>query len=197
MGGGWPGFPSRMLGDRQTRWPGYELPADRPFQFVESEVMKAEDYDDFIYDPSDLCLRHYLPNRFHGTCTDGQSAADEHLPERLFISDAIGILWRSADHGHVQEDRGSDRRLRRRRTGHDAEYAAYESIGYNPGRSMGIFGFAPFDFMGDTLRGTRGIMRDVRQRPDKLLAAMNSCRKIMVDNAIAIRKLSGGRPTGS
>jgi hypothetical protein len=37
------------------------------------------------------------------------------------------------------------------------------------------FGSAPFDVLGDSLRGTRGIMRDLYRHPDKIIAA---CEKI-------------------
>lgn len=190
-GGGWPGFPSRMLGDRQTRWPGYELAADRPFQFVESEVMKAEDYDEFIYDPSDFCLRHYLPTVFK------ELEPLATLPPLSIFLNGYSYLMQLAYFG-APPIMGMFQKIAELINTFAAGGPAMmqnmqrmQAIGYNPG-GMGIFGFAPFDFLGDTLRGTRGIMRDIRQRPDKLLAAMDSCRKIMLDNALAIRSLSGG-----
>jgi hypothetical protein len=38
------------------------------------------------------------------------------------------------------------------------------------------FGAAPFDVLGDTLRGTRGILTDLYRCPDKVLKA---CEKIL------------------
>ena len=56
--------PSRILGDRMTKWPGYGLGSDGTFQFNESEFMNAEDYDDFLEDMSDFAIRTYLPRAF-------------------------------------------------------------------------------------------------------------------------------------
>jgi hypothetical protein len=39
---------------------------------------------------------------------------------------------------------------------------------------LGGFTKAPFDVLGDTLRGTKGIMLDIYRRPEKMLAAMDA-----------------------
>ena len=41
--------------------PGVHLPPELSFQFVESEHMRADEYDEFLDDPSDWILRKYLP----------------------------------------------------------------------------------------------------------------------------------------
>ena len=40
----------------------------------------------------------------------------------------------------------------------------------------GLVTWAPFDFLGDTLRGTRGIVTDLYRRPEKVLAA---CERLL------------------
>jgi len=45
---------------------------------------------------------------------------------------------------------------------------------------------APFDFMGDTLRGLRGVFLDVRRNPEKLLAAEEKVIPIQVETAVAV-----------
>ncbi len=64
--GAFAGFsgPSRVLGDRMTKWPGYGLGENDSFQFHEDEYMKAEDYDAFLTDPADWAVRVYLPRVF-------------------------------------------------------------------------------------------------------------------------------------
>ncbi len=56
--------PYLLLGDRMTAWPGHGLDENTQFQFVESEFMKAEDYDAFLEDPTDWVIRTYLPRAF-------------------------------------------------------------------------------------------------------------------------------------
>jgi uroporphyrinogen-III decarboxylase len=50
---------------------------------------------------------------------------------------------------------------------------------------------APFDFMSDTLRGMRGIMLDIVQRPEKLLAAEEKVFKFQVKYAVDFARTTG------
>jgi uroporphyrinogen-III decarboxylase len=50
---------------------------------------------------------------------------------------------------------------------------------------------APFDFLGDTLRGTKGIMMDMFRRPEKLLEAMERVTPIIIDRSVAAADASG------
>ena len=52
------------LGYRHLRWAGRGLPADSGWQFVDEEIMKPEEYDEFIYDPSDFMVRKYWPRAY-------------------------------------------------------------------------------------------------------------------------------------
>jgi len=53
-----------LLEPRHQRWPGGTLPENVPYQFVEGEYMKADEYDQFLNDPSDFMLRFYLPRLY-------------------------------------------------------------------------------------------------------------------------------------
>jgi len=44
-----------------VRWPGGDLPADAPFQWVEDEYMKADEVDAFMEDPNGYTLHTLLP----------------------------------------------------------------------------------------------------------------------------------------
>ncbi|MFH1646577.1 MAG: uroporphyrinogen decarboxylase family protein, partial [Chloroflexota bacterium] len=50
---------------------------------------------------------------------------------------------------------------------------------------------APYDLIGDMLRGTRGVMMDMFQRPDKLLEAMERLAPIVVNEAVGSANASG------
>jgi uroporphyrinogen-III decarboxylase len=50
---------------------------------------------------------------------------------------------------------------------------------------------APFDFFGDTLRGTKGIMTDMYRRPQKLLEAMEMVTPLMVEDGVRGANASG------
>jgi hypothetical protein len=59
-----PGKVFEMLDYKLYRWPGHGVPSSSPYQCVEAEYMKAEDYDQFLRDPSDFFMRTYLPRVF-------------------------------------------------------------------------------------------------------------------------------------
>ena len=46
------------------KWPGHGLGDDNMYQYVDGEYMKAEEYDEFICDPSDFMLRKWAPRQF-------------------------------------------------------------------------------------------------------------------------------------
>ena len=52
---------------------------------------------------------------------------------------------------------------------------------------------APFDFFGDYFRGAKGILTDMRRRPDKLLEAMEKALVLILRQTIAVGKASGNK----
>jgi uroporphyrinogen-III decarboxylase len=56
---------------------------------------------------------------------------------------------------------------------------------------LGGFTKAPFDVIGDTLRGTKGIMLDIYRQPDKLLAAMEALTPIMIGMGVGASQQTG------
>ncbi len=185
--------PSRVLGDRMTKFPGYGLGENDSFQFHEAEFMKAEEYDAFLADPADWAIRVFLPRVFSkleglsnlpnlamavlGTYGLSMYAADMALPSVVTAFQAL------AEAGQVQ--------------------LAYETkmkeliprmaaLGFPPGSLFyGGVVAAPFDFMGDTLRGMRGIFVDMRRCPEKLLEAEEKAGRLQTENAIARCRASG------
>jgi uroporphyrinogen-III decarboxylase len=56
---------------------------------------------------------------------------------------------------------------------------------------MGAYAHAPFDLMGDTLRGTHGIIMDMYRQPDKLHQAMEKLVQLNIDIAVGAANMSG------
>ncbi|MGA2765034.1 MAG: hypothetical protein ABSG17_16915, partial [Spirochaetia bacterium] len=60
-------YPARameILGWKAFKWPGHGLADDAMYQYVDGEYMKAEEYDEFVQDPSDFMLRTWAPRQF-------------------------------------------------------------------------------------------------------------------------------------
>jgi uroporphyrinogen-III decarboxylase len=56
---------------------------------------------------------------------------------------------------------------------------------------VGGFTKAPFDVIGDTLRGTKGIMLDMYRQPDKLLEAMDRLTPLMIKMGVGSAQMFG------
>src|SRR5512136_2163965 len=50
-----------LLGDKQLAWPGGTLADHLPFQFVEGEYMKPNEYDEMLANPNAFALTKLLP----------------------------------------------------------------------------------------------------------------------------------------
>jgi hypothetical protein len=185
--------PSRVLGDCMTKWPGCELSANSPFQFHEGEYLKADEYDAFLADPTDWAIRVYLPRVFRelgglvnlphlamslwGYYGMAQYAADLAQPQVIKAFQALARAGEMQLEWNMQLGKSIQRMA---------------ALGFPPapfgnGGNMA----APFDFMGDTLRGMRGIFTDMRRYPEKLLQAEEWVGRMHTQNAIARCKATG------
>ncbi len=197
MAAGTSGLVNELLDPRTQRWPGGNLPPDVPYQFVEGEYMKEEEYDLFLSDPSDFLLRYYLP-RIYGTLEPLAKLPPIRNMVGGFFGGIIGIVA-------MPEFRELGEKLSRAATEQErlmkisadlAELA--EQLGYPSqfgvlGRGIGVGG-APFDMVSDFLRGMRGAMMDMYRCPDKLLAACEKIQEWRFTEAVPATPDSQGNP---
>jgi uroporphyrinogen-III decarboxylase len=179
-----PGNLLEMLDYKMYAWPGHGLSNDAPgYQFVESEYMKVDEYESLIRDPSDFWLRRYLPRVF---------GAFEFFSKMQPITDLIEMPTKELN---VLTDPGLRATLRKILEAGDLLEKRMQAVGPYMGQAeangypsvMGnfAFAFAPFDIMGDTLRGTTAIMKDMYRRPDAILEAMDALMDINIKSIIS------------
>lgn len=178
-----PGKALDRVGYKLYSWPGGKLPADRPFQCEEKEYMTADEYDALIADPSAFMLRTFMPRVFEALgglamlpnfigATELPCTATMMLP--LGAPPVVAAFEALAEAGRAAQ----------------AWMGALAGIGVQVQSAKGIpgnfggFTKAPFDYIGDTMRGTRGIMLDMYRHPDKLIEACNRLVPIAVDLAV-------------
>ncbi len=173
-----------LLDFKLHRWPGHGLPVDSTsvFQFVEGEYMKADEYDDLMDNPSDFWMRVFLP-RILGVWEPFARLAPltdiiEH-PNTYFALFADPEL-RAA----LQKIIAIGEELERSGEAMAGILRRGPELGY-PSMPMGAFAKAPFDTIGDTLRGSRGIWMDMYRQPDKLLEALQVVTKLTVKSVVA------------
>ena len=163
------------------KWPGHGLAKNvLSYQAVEGEWMKPSEYDALIRDPSDFWLRTYLPRIFGAFSAFGQMSpwtAFEEIPSTAFLSFGNPAV-QAGFNALMQAGTESLKWF-----GAVAEIMA-ESLAMGfPGTMSGL-AKAPFDTLGDTLRGTQGVMMDMFQRPQKVQEAMERLVPIHTTAAI-------------
>jgi len=172
-----------LLDYKVYRWPGHGVPATTPYQCVEGEYMTADEYDAFIADPSNFFMRVYLP-RVLGALEAWQMLAPfTDVLELPFLGGFI-VPW-----GLPPVQEAVQKLLEAGRlalewiqacVAIDGEIMA--TLGIVP--LIGGFTKAPFDTIGDTLRGTRGIMLDMFRQPAKLQAALERLVPIAIEMGV-------------
>lgn len=178
-----PGRVYDLIDYRLYTWPGHGLPDDaRGFQYVEKEYMLADEYDSLIRNPSDFWMRTYLPRVFgvFEPFRNLQSFTDIiELPGGYFAPFSRPDLQASLQ---ALMDVGKEYRKWAdviARCTREAQAAGVPSM-----RSVGL-AKAPFDTIGDTLRGTRGIFTDMHRQPEKLLKAIDVIAGITIDSLVS------------
>jgi uroporphyrinogen-III decarboxylase len=171
------------------RWAGHGMDDHQGYQFVELEPMKANEYDHFIFDPSDFMIRRFWPR------VNKALAAFENLPP---INQIIPYYWglysgafllspemEAARSALMEAAKASAEVLKWA----GALGAKLKDLGFPA--SSGGFAQVPFDTLGDLFRGTKGVMMDLFRRPDKVMAACEKLLPIMIDSAVASAKRTG------
>jgi hypothetical protein len=177
-----PGKVLDLLDYKIYAWPGHGIPANAPgWQYIEGEYMKPEEYDDLIRDPSDFWLRTYLPRVFgvfEGFRAFGPLTGiteNVHIPyfTPLASPKMQESLQRLIDIGKEYQ--------RLAKIG--AQFAG-QGIARGFPVTPASFGKAPFDTLGDTLRGTKGIIEDMFRRPQKLLKALDVIADLSINEVL-------------
>jgi hypothetical protein len=177
-----PGRSLEAVDYKLYKWPGHGLGSNAlSYQAVEGEYMKASEYDTLIKDPSDFWLRTFLP-RIFGACKGFGKIPSlmgfQEIATLSFVPFGLPDVQASFQ-ALLEAGRESMKWL----TVITEVGSAAMAAGF-PGMAGGL-AKAPFDTLGDTLRGTQGIMMDMFQRPDKVQAAMERITPIVIDSAIA------------
>jgi hypothetical protein len=177
-----------LLDYKQMQWPGHQLGPNVPFQFVEDEYMKANEYDHFLSDPMDFMVRKYWPR------ISGSLRGLEKLPSFMNFNNYIRLdVFGAFSLPEVQE--ALETLIK---AGQEAARVGSYSRGFN--EMLKEKGFppqggatttAPFDTLGDVLRGTKGIMIDMYRCPNVLIKACEKLLPLAVDKVVSSAKRTG------
>jgi len=179
-------FPIRYLGPtlealdcRQLKWPGHGCGPMSTYQYIEGEYMKADEYDTFLFDPSDFMFRRYWPRVF------GALEPLKTLPPlHAVISYYMGLTALSSlDSPEIVEALDSllkaAKEAKRIVSGAVSYAKEMRALGFP--QQFGALSQAPFDTLSDFFRGTKGAMLDLFRCPDKVLEACEKLLPIMLE----------------
>ncbi len=172
-----------------VRWPGHGVPDYSEYQYVEKEYMKPEEYQDLIDDPTGYFLNVWFPRVL--------AAAQplERVPLLPPVNEVIAIPPAMIGFG-TPEVQSALKKLM------EAGDEAIKWIGAVRGINASVMGTgfpsfsggftkAPFDVIGDTLRGTTGILMDLYRRPEEVIEACERITPFMIKAGVASCKASG------
>ena len=182
------GNPLETMDFQALNWPGHGVDKNVSYQYIDQEFMFADEYDDYLFDPTGYFLHTYLP-RVAGVFEPFKQLPD--IPSLYYLRILMGS--RGFTQPGVQE-------------AFDKIATATEQVDDMLAEAIGLAedmagqGFptlqagtasAPFDLFTDYMRGSKGAMLDMFRQPDNLLAAIDKASRIMVRSVI---KSAAGRP---
>ncbi len=186
-----PGKVGEILGCTSNKWAGYNLPDDQEFQYVEKEYMTADEYDEFLKNPSDFTVRKLWPRMATGLEPFGM------FPNLLVFSHSYAPISDLAGMFGQPEVREMFKKLIKA----GEEMNKYEQVYEVLEQDLNVKGFpmlggvagahAPFDWVSDYLRGIKGSMMDMYYCPDKLKAVIEVITPPLIEYAIETAKMFG------
>ena len=180
----------QALDYKQLKWPGYGLPDEYGYQYVEGEYMKAAEYDAFLYDPSDYIIRKHWPRTLGRLGILGQLP-----PIRTLISYFFGLTSGFVAFATPQGIEALEALKKAGEESAKSLSALQKFVGRLSAAGFPMFFAsgtqAPYDTLGDYFRGTKGIFLDMYREPGRLAAACEKLLPVMVETAVAAAKMSG------
>lgn len=152
----WTGL-TQAIGLKYYGVPGIDIPPDTGFQYIEPSeeeaFMKPDEYDQLIEDPTGFLFNVWLPRVSTDVSAMGEQTS--YRNNLSFLKGGMAML-----------------------TYFNAFGKQNELLRTESGTVSAISGIlkAPFDIIADKLRGYLGLVRDVLERPEKVLAA---CEALM------------------
>jgi hypothetical protein len=178
-----------ILDFKLYKWPGHGVSPDTTYQCIEGEYMMADEYDAFIHNP--LYYFYYTwPSRVFGALEPLQT-----LPPLAGLTEIYGAAGPFVPYGLPPVRAAYESLLEA-----GAEALKWYGTVAAFDKEMPALGFpahqafatkAPFDVIGDTLRGTKGIMLDIYRQPDKLLEAMEALTPMFIQIGVGAAKEAG------
>jgi hypothetical protein len=177
-----------ILDYKNYAWPGHGIGDDaNTYQFIEAAYMKDAEYDALMQDPSDFGFRVLTPRVM------GAASGLEFFPPLNTMMATPMVLAMPFSRREVRETfrkliaAGEIMERWQKELGKFSK--AMLAAGFPAMR--GGLGIAPFDLIGDFLRGTQGIAIDMFRQPRKLLECIDMLTEQTIPRYINMVNMAG------
>jgi len=161
-----------MVGNETMKWagaadPNFRLGDHQPYQYIEKEWMKAEDYKKLLQDPTGYLLRNVLP-RQNAVLTPFGNFPNLSTFVSMFSGIGMSFFFLNKD---VKKMVKSFNKAMKGMIGTllgMRKYSKSMKKRGNPVAGQMVIAQAPFDMISDSLRGMRGAMLDMYRHPEEL-----------------------------
>jgi uroporphyrinogen-III decarboxylase len=173
---------------KQLQWPGHGVGDNQPYQYLDREYMTADEFDDFLFDPTGFYLQKYLPRvggAFNGI-QDLPPIPGLHYIRLLYgmrgfakpsVRKALANMIKVGEEVEVL-------------AGHHGRWAAKMAAHGYP-LTNGALGISPYDFIADYFRGATQMMKDLYRNKEKLMALLDKAAIFLSRMIIGMAKGTG------
>lgn len=176
------------IGFKQLQWPGNGVGDNQPFQYLDREYMTADEYDEFIFDPTGFYLQKYLPRV--ATAFEGIEQLP-YFPGLHYFRLVAGIRpFAKPEVRKALENLIAAAEEVERFGGHHVEFTQRMAAHGYP-CTNGTTSISPYDFIADYFRGARGMMTDLFRCKDKLLELLDKASGFLLRQTITAAQMSG------
>ena len=161
-----------LVGNETIKWagaadPNFRLGDHQPYQYIEKEWMKAEEYEKLLQDPTGYLLRNVLP-RQNRVLTPFENFPNLATFVSMFSGIGMTFFFLNKEAKKMVK---SFNKVMRGMIGSFLgmrKYSKSMKKRGNPVAGQMVIAQAPFDMISDSLRGMRGAMLDMFRHPEEL-----------------------------
>lgn len=159
------------------KWPGHGVEDNQPFQFVEAEYMREDEYQELFHSPADFFIRKMLPR------LAGNLRGLAKLPP--WETAALGYVWPAVlpalSDPEVTLALETLLAMSKKQAAWAKVFAGFArelmEAGYPSIKEQTVL--APYDLVADNLRGTAGAAMDLLLQPENLKRAVDQLAPFM------------------
>jgi uroporphyrinogen-III decarboxylase len=174
------------IGYKNLAWPGHGLDDMTSYQYIERVVMEPEEYDEYLFDPTDFVIRKIWPRIYSSLEPLEKLSPMQDVVEYVSNTKKFDVFADPAVQDALKSLMLTGEKVREQMDAFISFHQKLISLGYPT--LIGGVSQAPFDYISDFFRGTAGIMLDMLRIPDKLLAMVEKMYPIMLRMGLSAKK---------